>query len=170
MVNKAVILFPLPLASCGWVLQISFVQPKSKLNIRWKYILPLKLRKHSSKRASSSLRDRREEESWRSLLLSAGLCFVVPRLNKLNLRFQTGCRILCFLTLFDHVYFNPIWIICLGKKKKKRKATFILCRIIWIHCSLANNLSCFHQPQSQGWVLDEQADITANIWLVAVST
>lgn len=40
--------------------------------------------------------------------LVSGACFVVPRLNKLNLHLQTGRHILCFLTLFDHVYFNPI--------------------------------------------------------------
>lgn len=43
MVNKTVILFPLPPASCGWVLQISFVQPESKLNIRWKYFFAIEV-------------------------------------------------------------------------------------------------------------------------------
>lgn len=85
IVNKALILVPLPLASCGWVLQISFVQPESKLNIRWKYILPLKLFKNSSKRASSSLRDRKEEEGWGEPSLVGGACCFVSRLNKLNL-------------------------------------------------------------------------------------
>lgn len=145
MVNKTVILFPRLPASCGWVLQISFVQPESKLNILWKYIFPMKLCKASSKKTSSSQRDRREEESWRSLLLSAGLVLLFSRLKKTytytGLWFQTGCAfwpclIMCILIP------SGLFVSKTNQQQQQQKPHF-MSGIIWIHCSLANNLSCF---------------------------
>lgn len=83
MVYKAVGLFPLPQASCGRAPQISSAQPGSELNIGPEMcFLSLKFRRERLiKEGSSSLRDRREEEGWRS----RPPCFVVSGLNKLNL-------------------------------------------------------------------------------------